>query len=179
MHPILEDMQRIGEVGAANIRKWSGQMNGSGGGQNAAAGPRGFASTIIGATDDGPAAQIHDERNAPADTVRVDVDFEVRCREVYKWAIELKEIGIEWAAWYRQVFGLNGHIRRMFKGTEYPRFMRSQTCADLHKVLDWLRDRDGSRHGVTETTRTITVRMPTSLWENLQYDSGAGRCKYE
>jgi hypothetical protein len=81
----------------------------------------------------------------------------------------------DWVTFFREVFGVDGLITRLYpEVAERHRFMETDAYYELQAMLGKLRAHGGGDDGEgVETTRVITVRLPKSLHSSLLRDSKA------
>ena len=78
----------------------------------------------------------------------------------------------DWVAFFREVMGLNGVIRRTFRtAEELAEFEQTETYAEILQLLTRLRERTVPPEDPKEPTRVITVRLPKSLHEALRVEA--------
>jgi hypothetical protein len=91
-----------------------------------------------------------------------------RCQQVLSTATELFGVAPTWTAFYREVMGVGGVARSLFRDAEE---MCAYECSDEHsKVLEMLtvlRSRDLPDCDPNEAQRMITVRIPKSLHDSI------------
>ncbi|MFM8708677.1 MAG: toxin-antitoxin system HicB family antitoxin [Planctomycetia bacterium] len=93
---------------------------------------------------------------------------------VLEVAERLHAVGPEWAAFFREVLGAKGIVRRTFNTPEaLVWFECSPQYARIREMLDELRDRERDRERPAErdAQRVVTVRMPSSLHETLKAEA--------
>lgn len=93
--------------------------------------------------------------------------FEDRKLEAHRHAVLLYEQVPDWVVFFREIFGVGGVVRRLFREREeIVEFERSPEHSQIQLMLARLRHRsDGKGVGglKEEPTRVITVRLPQSL----------------
>ncbi len=97
-----------------------------------------------------------------------------KAEHVLAIALELhaRKPSLDWVAFFRQIFGLNGVIREVFETPEeIKRFEKSYAYARIQQILNELRERTVPREDDKEPTRVITVRVPKSLHEALRAEA--------
>lgn len=78
----------------------------------------------------------------------------------------------DWAAFFREVLGLEGIVRKSYPFQDaLAEFERTETYADIQQMLTRLRERAIETAAPQEPTRVITVRLPTSLHEALREEA--------
>ncbi len=79
----------------------------------------------------------------------------------------------DWVTFYREILGVNGVVRRLYRTPEaFAEFEQSETYDQIQRMINDLRK--GKAAPVDEKeepTRVITVRMPKSLHESLQEEA--------
>jgi predicted HicB family RNase H-like nuclease len=93
--------------------------------------------------------------------------------EVFRVANDLYAQEPDWVTFFREVLGLDGIVRRMYKdGAELTQFEQSEEYKNIQQMLAKLREKNGEPNGSPkEPTRVITVRMPKSLHEALKAEA--------
>ena len=75
----------------------------------------------------------------------------------------------DWITFYREIFGTEGAIRKLFPSVAALRaFERSSEHGDIEAMLATLRGKGKADDNGNEPTRVITVRLPKSLHEALK-----------
>lgn len=98
-------------------------------------------------------------------------------QEVFQCACQLFEQGPDWVTFFREVLGVDGIVRRLYKDPDtLAQFEQSEEFQKIQQMLAKLRERekstDLSSNGTgREPTRVITVRMPKSLHESLKAEA--------
>jgi predicted HicB family RNase H-like nuclease len=78
----------------------------------------------------------------------------------------------DWVAFYREVLGAEGLIRKLFaEEEEFKRFERTAEYAQIQQMLTKLRQRKDEVNDEEEPTRVITVRLPKSIHESLKKEA--------
>ena len=91
---------------------------------------------------------------------------------VLEVAERLHAMAPDWLAFFREVLGVDGIVRRTFNNPEaLIRFECSPRYARIREMLDELRERQRDRPAEREVQRVITVRMPSSLHETLKAEA--------
>ena len=102
---------------------------------------------------------------------RVDREKQAR-EEVYQVAYELFCRKPDWMTFFREILGLNGIVRRIYRNADaLAEFERTETYAEVLQMLTRLRERAVSNEDPQEPTRVITVRLPKSLHEKLRVEA--------
>lgn len=93
-------------------------------------------------------------------------------QEVYRVASDLFSQEPDWVTFFREVLGVDGIIRRMYKeGTELAQFEQTDEYKNIQQMLAKLREKSSDATNGREPTRVITVRMPKSLHEALKAEA--------
>jgi predicted HicB family RNase H-like nuclease len=95
-------------------------------------------------------------------------------QEVFQCACQLFEQSPNWVTFFREVLGVDGIVRRIYKSPqELDAFEQSEEYQRIQQMLAKLREREKSADNGTgrEPTRVITVRMPKSLHESLKSEA--------
>jgi predicted HicB family RNase H-like nuclease len=94
-------------------------------------------------------------------------------QEVFRVANQLFSQEPDWVTFFREVLGVDGIVRRMYKdGPELAQFEQSDEYKNIQQMLAKLREKNGEPNGSPkEPTRVITVRMPKSLHEALKAEA--------
>ena len=93
-------------------------------------------------------------------------------REVLQVAENLYRQGPDWVAFFREVLGIDGAVRKSFPGfEELTTFEQSEEFESIQKMLVKLREKRTSADPETEPTRVITVRLPKSMHEYLRTEA--------
>lgn len=91
-------------------------------------------------------------------------DFESRCRQAVNCAAELVGVAPTWTAFYREVLGGTGVVRKLFPTSEeYVAFEATEAHDQVFEALTALRSRDLPENDPTEQQRMITIRLPLTL----------------
>lgn len=78
----------------------------------------------------------------------------------------------DWVTFYREVLGVDGIVRQMFRTPEeLARFEQTAEYTEIQTMLAKLREKNKSRTVESEPTRVITVRLPKSLHEALKEEA--------
>ncbi len=97
---------------------------------------------------------------------------ESREAQVYRVACELYRQGPDWVTFFREVLGVEGVVRRVFKSpAELARFEQTREYAEIQQMVAKLRERANEPTDAKEPTRVITVRLPKSLHESLRTEA--------
>ncbi len=95
-----------------------------------------------------------------------------KAQEVYRLACEKFSGGTNWAAFYREILGVNGIVRRTFPSREdLAAFEQTEEYLKIHQLLTKLRQRGAAPPETEDPTRVITVRLPRSLHEALRVEA--------
>ena len=78
----------------------------------------------------------------------------------------------DWVAFYREILGLKGLVRRAFPTpTSLAEFEQSDDYAEIQQMLTQLRRFRLADSNGEEPTRVITVRLPKSMHEALRIEA--------
>ena len=78
----------------------------------------------------------------------------------------------DWIAFFREVLGVDGLLRKLFTSPEeLAAFEKTEEYNEIQLMLAKLRERSGSAADGREPTRVITVRLPKSLHESLRAEA--------
>ncbi len=101
-----------------------------------------------------PPASIEDRRNA-----------------IQRTAAEVFVKHPDWATFFREIMGVDGIVRKMFRTPEeMAEFEKSAEHAEIQQMLAKLREKTAQSDD-REPTRVITVRLPKSLHESLKTEA--------
>ena len=104
--------------------------------------------------------------------VETPVVHEDRKHTAQRIAAEMFHQQPDWIAFFREVLGVDGLLRRLFpKPEELAAFEKTQEYNEIQQMLSKLRERSGSQADGKEPTRVITVRLPKSLHESLRAEA--------
>lgn len=94
-------------------------------------------------------------------------------QEVFRIASELYGQDPDWVTFFREVLGLDGIVRQVYKSPEQlAQFEQSDEYQQIQLMLAKLRERGtDATNSAKEPTRVITVRMPKSLHEALRAEA--------
>lgn len=95
--------------------------------------------------------------------------MEERLREVVRFARRLELQQPDWLSFFREIFGVEGAVRRLFPLPELVEaFDRSAASAEILAIMNRLRAQNiPAPPEAKEPTRMITVRLPASIHESL------------
>ena len=97
---------------------------------------------------------------------------EERQQEIYQAAYDLYRRSPDWVAFFRDVLGLHGIVRRCYRTREaLEEFERTETYAEIQQMLKRLRERGAETPASPEPIRVITVRLPMSLHDTLREEA--------
>lgn len=90
--------------------------------------------------------------------------------EVQRCATALYQSNPDWATFYRELLGVKGIVRRLYRTREeLAEFKNTEAYTDIQRMLQKLRDKkDAAVNPDEEPTSVITVRIPKSLHEALR-----------
>jgi len=93
---------------------------------------------------------------------------EKRGDEIHRQAELLFSQHPDWVAFYREVLGLHGMVRRKYTTREsLTEFEQTEAYLQIQQMLTCLRKQGPPAKDEAEPTRVITVRLPKSLHEAL------------
>jgi predicted HicB family RNase H-like nuclease len=93
-------------------------------------------------------------------------------QEVLQVAEELYSQDPDWVAFFREILGIEGALRKAFPTPEeMAEFERSREYAQIQGMLARLRERGRGKPSQPEPTRVITVRLPKSLHDSLRTEA--------
>lgn len=93
-------------------------------------------------------------------------------QEVIRIAQDLYRQSPDWVAFFREILGLTGVVRRAFPTSEeLVAFEQTDEYAEIQAMLANLRKTGPLPPDEEEPTRVITVRMPRSLHESLRAEA--------
>jgi predicted HicB family RNase H-like nuclease len=95
-----------------------------------------------------------------------------RLTDVFRVASALFDQGPDWVVFFREVLGIGGVVRQVYRTPEeLAVFERTEEYALIKQMLADLRRRADERQPVRESQRVITVRMPESLHDSLKEEA--------
>lgn len=94
-------------------------------------------------------------------------------QEVIRVAEELYRQGPDWVAFFREVLGVEGLVRKLYNTPDsLAAFEQTDEYQQIQLMVAKLRERgDDSKSDSKEPTRVITVRLPKSLHESLRVEA--------
>jgi predicted HicB family RNase H-like nuclease len=93
-------------------------------------------------------------------------------QEVIRVARDLYQQSPDWVAFFREILGLSGIVRRAFPtAEELVAFEQTDEYAEIQAMMANLRKSGPLPPEEEEPTRVITVRMPRSLHESLRAEA--------
>lgn len=94
-------------------------------------------------------------------------------QDVFRAAEEIFEQRPSWVTFFREVLGVDGIVRQMYRTPEaLAQFEQSPDYQKIQHMLAKLRENDADLPGgPREPTRVITVRLPKSLHESLKSEA--------
>jgi predicted HicB family RNase H-like nuclease len=97
---------------------------------------------------------------------------ETRSQNALRTATEKYRQASDWAAFFREVLGVEGLLRKMFStDEELEAFEKSPEYTQIQQMLAKLRERNDELSEEIEPTRVITVRLPKSVHESLKAEA--------
>jgi len=104
--------------------------------------------------------------------VATPVQHEDRKHTARRIATEMFQHQPDWVAFFREVLGVDGLLRKLFvTPEEFAAFEKTDEYVEIQQMLAKLRERTGSGADGKEPTRVITVRLPKSLHESLRAEA--------
>jgi predicted HicB family RNase H-like nuclease len=104
--------------------------------------------------------------------VATPVGHEDRRQTAHRIAAEMFQQTPDWIAFFREVLGVEGLVRKLFTtAEELAAFEKTAEYDEIQQMLAKLRERSGSLADGREPTRVITVRLPKSLHESLRAEA--------
>ena len=95
-----------------------------------------------------------------------------RYQQVLTAARTLAERDLDWVAFFREVLGIDGVVRKAFPRFEdLTEFEKSDEYDAIQRMLVKLREKKASGDSDSEPTRVITVRLPKSMHEYLRTEA--------
>jgi predicted HicB family RNase H-like nuclease len=95
-----------------------------------------------------------------------------RSQSALKTAADKYRQASDWVAFYRDVLGVDGVIRKLFSQPEdRVAFERGPEYLQIQQMLAKLRERKDELSEESEPTRVITVRLPKSVHEALKAEA--------
>ena len=105
-------------------------------------------------------------------TTNLDLPLEERGGEVLRLAIEAFPQTVNWVIFYREILGVEGVARNLFRtNEELSTWESTPQFEEVHTMLAALRSHDTTKGDTVDGQRMITVRIPTSLHEVLKKES--------
>ena len=94
-------------------------------------------------------------------------------QEVFQVATDLYKQQPDWVAFFRELLGLDGVIRKVYQTPDaLADFEQTEEYQKIQQMLAKLRERSvDSPNAPREPTRVITVRLPKSLHESLRAEA--------
>jgi predicted HicB family RNase H-like nuclease len=95
-----------------------------------------------------------------------------RRQEIFRVAGEMYRQAPDWVMFFREILGVDGIVRRMFRNAdELAAFEKTAEYDEIQLMLAKLREKTVAKTGDNEPTRVITVRLPKSLHESLRTEA--------
>lgn len=95
-----------------------------------------------------------------------------RAQAVRQAAIDAFPASGSWIYFYREILGVDGIARRLFRNVDELRFWETSTeFFEVQEMLTALRSNDPQKGEAAEPQRMITVRLPTSVHETLKAEA--------
>lgn len=94
-------------------------------------------------------------------------------QEVYRRATELFAKEPDWATFYREILGVDGIVRRLYReAADLAQFEQSEEYRKIQQMVAKLREKEADAiDSPKDSTRVITVRMPKCLHESLKAEA--------
>ncbi len=110
--------------------------------------------------------------NETAQAMETTTEEQERQQYVYEEACSIYCSCSDWAAFFRDVLGLRGIIRKCYPSREaLVAFERTEVYAEIQQMLSRLRSRTVETIVPQEPTGVITVRLPKSVHETLKAEA--------
>lgn len=107
----------------------------------------------------------------PQETIAIPTAIEDRRSAISRHASEIFVRHPDWATFFREIMGVDGIVRKMFRSPEeLSEFEKSGEHAEIQQMLAKLREKSSGTDD-KEPTRVITVRLPKSLHESLKTEA--------
>lgn len=104
--------------------------------------------------------------------IQTHLPLEQRAAEVRRLAVEAFPQCDNWVLFYREVFGVDGVMRKLFTTVEELKTWESSPeFFETHEMLAALRSQDNGKGDTIEPQRMITVRLPVSMHEAMKLES--------
>lgn len=104
--------------------------------------------------------------------IKTGLPLRKRPQEVRRIAIEVFPAADSWVVFYREILGVDGVVRKLFKSVDETRYWEStDEFLEIQEMLTALRSTDAGKGDSVEPQRMITVRLPTSLHESLKVEA--------
>ncbi len=104
--------------------------------------------------------------------INLSLPADERSGEVLRLAIEAFPQTDSWVVFYREIFGLDGVIRKLYPSVDALRLWeQTDEFNEVHTMLAALRTHDNGKGDSVESQRMITIRIPASLHEALKVES--------
>jgi hypothetical protein len=92
--------------------------------------------------------------------------------EAYRRASEIFGKGPDWAAFFREVLGVDGIVRRLYPSPEeFAEFEKTKEYDEIQAMLVKLRAKSLHKSPESEPIRVITVRLPKSMQDALNQEA--------
>ena len=92
--------------------------------------------------------------------------------EAYQRASQVFEKGPDWAAFFREVLGVDGIVRKLYPTPEeLAEFEKTQEYDEIQAMLVKLRAKSLHKSPESEPIRVITVRLPKSMQDALNQEA--------
>ena len=105
------------------------------------------------------------------ETYTIPASIEERRTAIARQASEIFVRHPDWATFFREIMGIEGIVRKMFRSPEeLAEFEKTGEYAEIQQMLAKLREKSSGTDD-KEPTRVITVRLPKSLHESLKTEA--------
>lgn len=92
--------------------------------------------------------------------------------EAYRTACQLLDKNPDWAAFFREVLGVEGIVRKLYPTPqELAEFEKTKEYDDIQAMLVKLREKNLNKSPESEPIRVITVRLPKSMQDALNREA--------
>jgi predicted HicB family RNase H-like nuclease len=92
--------------------------------------------------------------------------------EAYQRASQVFEKGPDWAAFFREVLGVDGIVRKLYPTPEeLAEFEKTNEYDEIQAMLVKLRAKNLHKSPESEPIRVITVRLPKSMQDALNQEA--------
>ena len=104
--------------------------------------------------------------------ISTQLPVEQRPREVLRIAQEAFSKTGSWVVFYREMLGLDGVVRQLFRDADEMRYFEgTPEFVELQEMIAAIRSQDSSKGDSAEPERMITIRLPKSLHDALRIEA--------